>query len=68
MPYERVAFNEITKRAVTEKDKRSEQHISMRKLEGMVINTRSLGAPQLLRLVEILVDAFAEAREKRFNG
>ena len=55
-------------RAVREKDKRSEQHISLRKLEGLAIKSRTLGAPQLLRLVEIIVEALADTREKRLSG
>ncbi|BCM91449.1 transcription-repair-coupling factor [Abditibacteriota bacterium] len=54
--------------AIREKDKRSEQHISLRKLEGLAIKTRTLGAPQLLRLVEIIVEALADEREKRLSG
>lgn len=54
-------------RAVKEKDARSEQHISLRKLEGLAIKTRTLGAPQMLRLVEILVEALADEREKRLG-
>lgn len=51
--------------AVKEKDERSKQHISLKKLEGMVINTRALQGPGLLRLVEILVETLADARGKR---
>jgi len=54
-------------RAVKEKDARSEQHISLRKLEGLAVKTRTLGAPQMLRLVEILVEALADEREKRLS-
>ncbi len=54
-------------RAVKEKDARSEQHISLRKLEGLAVKTRTLGAPQMLRLVEILVEALADEREKRLG-
>ncbi len=55
-------------RAVKAKDARSEQHITLRKLEGFAIKTRTLGAPQMLRLVEILVEALADEREKRLGG
>ena len=52
-----------------EKDKRASQHVSVRKLEGLAINTRALGAPQLLRIVEILAETLAEVRGKRLmNG
>ncbi len=54
-------------RAVKEKDARSEQHISLRKLEGLAIKTRTLGPPQMLKLVEVLVEALAEEREKRLS-
>lgn len=53
--------------ALQAKDKTARQHISLRKLEGLVLNTRALGAPQVLRIVDILVEALAEVRAARLE-
>ncbi|MBW3636956.1 MAG: transcription-repair coupling factor, partial [Armatimonadetes bacterium] len=53
--------------ALGSKDKNARQHVSLRKLEGLVLNTRALGAPQVLRIIEILAEALAELRAKRLE-
>jgi transcription-repair coupling factor (superfamily II helicase) len=53
--------------ALQAKDKTARQHISLRKLEGLVLNTRALGAPQVLRIVDILVESLAELRAERLE-
>jgi len=51
--------------ALADKDKTARQHVSLRKLEGLVINTRAISGPQLLRMVEILVETLCEVRGQR---
>jgi transcription-repair coupling factor (superfamily II helicase) len=53
--------------AMNEKDKRAHQHVSLRKLEGLAINTRALGQPQLLRLIEVVAETAAEVRGRRIG-
>ena len=50
-----------------EKDKRALQTIALRKLEGLAINTRAMNDSQLLRTVEVLVEALAQVRGKRLE-
>ena len=54
-------------KALGEKDKRALQAITLRKLEGLALNTRAMNAAQLLRTVEVLVEALAEVRSKRLE-
>jgi transcription-repair coupling factor (superfamily II helicase) len=51
--------------ALNQKDARSRQHVSLRKLEGLVLNTRALSPPQVLRVIEILTEALCDVRGKR---
>jgi transcription-repair coupling factor (superfamily II helicase) len=53
--------------ALQSKDKTARQHISLRKLEGLALNTRALGAPQILRIVEVLAESLAEIRAERLE-
>ena len=50
-----------------EKDKRALQTITLRKLEGLAISTRAINDAQLLRTIEVLVEALAEVRSKRLE-
>ena len=51
-----------------EKDKRALQTLALRKLEGLAINTRAMNDAQLLRTVEVLVEALAQVRSKRLES
>ena len=53
--------------ALQQKDKTARQHLSLRKLEGLALNTRALGAPQVMRIVEILAESLAEIRAARLE-
>jgi transcription-repair coupling factor (superfamily II helicase) len=49
-------------------DKRALQHISLRHMEGIVVDTRVLTSAQLLRLVEQMAETLATIRGARFMG
>jgi transcription-repair coupling factor (superfamily II helicase) len=53
--------------ALQAKDKTARQHLSVRRLEGLALNTRALGAPQVLRIVEVLLESLAELRAARLE-
>ena len=50
-----------------EKDKRALQTLALRKLEGLAINTRAMNDAQLLRTIEVTVEALASVRGKRLE-
>jgi transcription-repair coupling factor (superfamily II helicase) len=49
-------------------DKRSLQHISLRPLEGIAVDTRVLSPAQLLRMIEEICETLATVRGARFMG
>ncbi len=49
------------------KDKNARQHLSVRRLEGLALNTRALGAPQVMKTIEILAESLAEIRALRLE-
>ena len=50
-----------------EKDKRALQTLALRKLEGLAVNTRAMNDAQLLRTIEVTVEALASVRSKRLE-